>query len=411
MKYKKRLLTQKIRQMIEHFPVLIVTGARQVGKSTLLKKVFPEWKMIVFDSVIDVGNVRLDPDLFLDNHPSPVILDEIQYAPELVSSIKRRVDSNRKNGMYILTGSQQWSVMRSISEPLAGRAVVIELSSFSLSEINEVINPSNWLFDYLDAPCKFVEQSHDTIPMIRTINEQLWRGFLPDADSHKLEWISDFHRSYFQTYVERDVRLMGDVNDWQQFGRFVQLVAVLTGQEINASHFGRDIGITPQTAKRWLAILTATFQWFNLPSFHGNAVKRISRKSKGYFLDTGLICNLQRISSPEALSGHPLTGSLFETAIVGEILKLMNSTNSPANMYHWRSHGGAEVDILLERDGIFYPIEVKLRSNPSRRDTRGIKQFRETYDKFKVAPGLVICPVKSIQRLSETDYCLPWNCR
>ena len=411
MKYKNRILSTKIAQLARHFPVVVVTGARQVGKSTLLRHTFPDLKSIVFDPVLDINNARQEPEIFLDNHPSPVILDEIQYAPELVGSIKRRVDRQREPGMYILTGSQQWSVMKSISDSLAGRVVIVDLHGFSLSEINETIPKTNWLERYLADSKGFISEHHDAFPLNRTVNEQIWRGFLPDSDSYPLEYIPDYLGSYFQTYIERDIRSSGDVNDWQQFGRFVQLAAALTGQEINTSQLGRDIGVTPQTAKRWLATLSSTFQWYQVPPYHGNVVKRISKKHKGYLLDTGLACYLQRISSPDTLSGHPLTGSLFESAVVGELLKLMAVIPFPARMYHWRSHGGAEVDIILERDGILFPLEIKHTSQPARKHTTGINQFRETYPAEKIAPGLVICTVNSSRQLSETDYAIPWNTR
>ncbi len=245
--------------------------------------------------------------------------------------------------------------------------------------------------------------------MNRTVIQQLWRGFLPQADSLDQNSIPEFYRSYLRTYIERDVRLIADVADWQEFGRFVQLTAALTAQEINHSQLGRELGVTPQTAQRWLATLRATFQWFETPAYHGNTIKRLSGKPKGYLADTGLACNLQMISSPATLSGHPLTGALFETAVAAEIRKLASTLTTPPNMYHWRSHSGAEVDILLERDGVFYPLEVKMTSRTTRQDTRGISAFRAVYGHLKIAPGLVIAPVECLEQISEMDYCLPWN--
>ncbi len=395
--------------MVGRFPVVVVSGARQVGKSTLLKHVLPEWDMVVFDPATDVGNARRDPDLFLDNHPTPVVLDEIQYAPELVAAIKRRVDRNRQAGMYVLTGSQQWSVLKSVSESLAGRAVFLDLEGFGLSEIAEGGCDEHWLKRYLDAPDAFVASPPERLPSPRPVYEQLWRGFLPEADSLEADWIGEFYRAYLRTYIERDVRLISDVSDWQQFGRFVQLVAALTAQEVNYSQLGREISVTPQTAQRWLATLRATFQWFEVPAYHGNTIKRISGKSKGYIADTGLACSLQMISTPQTLSGHPMTGALFESAVIAEVRKLSATLATPPNLYHWRSHGGGEVDLLLERDGRIYPIEVKLNSHPSRKDARGITALRDTYPKQNIAPGLVIAPTGQFIRLSKTEYALPWD--
>jgi hypothetical protein len=199
------------------------------------------------------------------------------------------------------------------------------------------------------------------------------------------------------------------VDDWQQFGRFVQLVSVLSAQEINLSQLGRDIGVTPQTSKRWLDVLKATFQWHEVPAHHGNTVKRISGKPKGYFSDTGFACHLNRLSSPRALEGHPLTGALFETAVVAEIRKLMTPLSRKAHLYHWRAHSGSEVDILLERDGVLYPIEVKLNSRPSRKHAAGIRSLRACYPRQSIAPGLVVAPVDAVEQLTDQDYAIPWD--
>jgi hypothetical protein len=407
--YKERLITKRLKGLVSTFPVVVVTGARQTGKSTLLTHIFPDIESIVFDSAVDLTGARRDADMFLDNHPAPVILDEIQYAPEVVSAIKRRVDKNRKPGLYLLTGSQQWSVMKSISESLAGRAVFIQMESFSLSEINQQSPEQNWLERWLSFPVADFTDTFKRLPISRTMYEQLWRGWMPETDSLDLKYIPDFYRSYIQTYIERDARLQTEVSDWQQFGKFVQIVSAMTAQEINYSQFGREIGINYQTAKRWLAVLKSTFQWFESPAYSGNAIKKISGKSKGYITDTGLACALNLISSHKALGGHPMLGALFETAVVAEIRKLSGCISTPPQLYHWRCHSDSELDILLERDGVFYPIEIKAKSNPIKSDTKGISAFRKMYPKLKIAAGLVICPCEKFAKISENDYALPWD--
>jgi predicted AAA+ superfamily ATPase len=409
MKYKRRTLAGRLKQLLEQFAVVIISGARQVGKSTLVNRELPGWSAVVFDPVTDVGGARADADLFLQNNEPPLVLDEIQFAPELVPAIKRRVDREDRSGLYVLTGSQQWAVLKSAGESLAGRAAFLDLEGFSLREIAESVGDESWLERYLLDPQAMVADPSKRLVLRRGLYERLWRGFMPKADSLAEQLVSDFYRGYLRTYIERDVRLLADVADWQQFGRFVRLAAALTAQEINHSQLGREVGVTPQTARRWLAMLSATFQWFEVPGYHGSTVKRISSKPKGFFADTGLACNLQMISSHRALGGHPLTGALFETAVTAEIRKLAASMSTPPTIYHWRSHGGAEVDLLLERDGVFFPIEVKLGSNPGKSDTRGITALRRTYPKMKVAPGLVICPCEQVERLSAGDYALPWD--
>lgn len=407
--YKERLSGSRLTTLTRHFPVVVVSGARQVGKSTLLTHLFPDWGMVTFDPVIDIGNARSDPELFLRNNPHPLILDEIQYCPEVVSTIKRLVDQNKRPGMFILTGSQQWAVMKSISESLAGRAVFLDLEGFALSEIAESIREPNWLARYLASPEEFLSAPPSRLPLKRTIYEQLWRGFLPEMDVLPQEVGADFFSAYVRTYIERDVRMLLEAGDWQQFGRFAQLSAALTAQEVNYSQLGRDIGITPQTSKRWLATLAATFQWFEVPAYHGNTIKRISSKPKGYFGDTGLACHLNRISSASALGGHPMVGALYETAVVAEIRKLLAPLSEKVGLYHWRAHSGSEVDLILEHNGVLHPMEIKLKSRPSRKDTRGLRALRETYPECNIAPGLVIAPTEQLAQLSETDYAFPWD--
>jgi predicted AAA+ superfamily ATPase len=409
MKYKSRLISRKLQGLVEHFSVVVISGARQVGKSTLLKHQFPDWNWVTFDPIIDIGNARADPELFLQNNPCPLILDEIQYCPELVPTIKRLVDEGKRPGMYIMTGSQQWSVMKSMSESLAGRAVFIDLEGFSLSEIAESIPQKSWLERYLDDPETFVHDKQSIPEQSRTLYEQLWRGTLPEMDTLPEEFSGDYFSGYLRTYVERDVRLMLEAADWQQFGRFMQLAAALSAQEVNHSQFGRDIGVTPQTANRWLSVLKATFQWLEIPAWHGNTIKRISSKPKGYLSDTGLACHLSQITSPKALGGHPMTGALFESFVISEIQKVMITLTQKASLYHWRLHSGSEVDLILERDNTLYPIEIKLTSRPSKKDARGIAAFRSNYQNCSIAHGLVIAPVDKIEQLSEGIFALPWN--
>lgn len=411
MTYKQRRLATKLMTLTEHFPVVVVSGGRQVGKSTLIERQFPEWERVVFDPVLDIGNAREDPELFLSNHPTPLVLDEIQYCPELVPTVKRIVDSEKRPGMYILTGSQQWSVLQSAAESLAGRAVFIDLEGFSLAEIAGEVGEGNWLETYLDAPEEFLASKPERLPLQRTLNELLWRGWLPEADALPEQVLPDFHAAYLRTYIERDVRLILDAGDWQQFGRFVQLAAALTAQEINHSQLGREIGVTPQTAKRWLSVLKASFQWHELPAWHGNMLKRISLKAKGYFADTGLACHLQSIASARTLSGHPMAGALFESAVMAQIRKQIAPISTRPNLYHWRLHSGSEVDLILERDGRLYPIEIKLNSRPKPKDARGLRTFRELHAGKLVAPGLIIAPVEEVQQVTRDEYTVPWDLR
>jgi len=411
--YHERHISSRLQRLMSAFPAVVVSGARQVGKSTLVRALFGgSGGYVVFDPFVDVENARRDPDLFLDSHPErPLLLDEIQCAPEIVGALKRRIDRDRRPGQFVLTGSQQWQVIRSLSESLAGRAVFLDLEGFSVAEARREPDPPGWLGAWLEGedPGTAPESFAGAPGSGRTLYETLWRGSLPEANLLELDLLPAFFEAYLRTYIERDVRTLSDIGDFAAFTRFVQLAAALTAQEINYSHLGREIGLTPQTARRWLALLEGTFQVQRVEAYSNNAVKRVSGKPKGVFADTGLACALQRISTPAALGGHPFLGALFETLVGGEIRKLAALVPTPPRFHHWRSAGGAEVDLLLERDGRFFPVEVKLSSHPSRRDTSGIAAFRRAYPGLPVAPGMVVAPVSRPFRLSESDWAVPWN--
>jgi predicted AAA+ superfamily ATPase len=407
--YRYRNLSVRLKHLFALFPCIIVVGARQVGKSTLLTHLFPEANHILLDPVQDVQNIRRDPDLFLANSKLPVIFDEVQYAPELVPAIKRFIDKNKRPGQFLLTGSQQWGVLNTISESLAGRAIIITLDGFSLAEIANASINKPWLMQWLENPDQFLAQPQQRLTLPYSLYELLWRGTLPEANFLPNDVIADFHASYQRTYIERDIRLLADVSDLAQFGRFVRLAAALVAQEINYSELGRDIGITSQTAKRWLTTLLQTFEWFEVPAYSNNPIKRISGKPKGYFADTGQVCYSQMVSSPEAIAAHPLWGALFENAVVSELKKQANLMSTPPQFYHWRLHSGAEVDLILERDGKIYPIEIKAKSKISTKDAKNIQTFRKLYSHLNIQKGLIIAPTESKYAVTENEWVLPWD--
>lgn len=409
MKYIPRIITERLVKLFNHFPVVVITGARQTGKTTLVRNVFSKADYVVFDPAIDVENAREDPELFLNNHKTPLILDEIQYAPEIVSSIKRRIGSNKNPGQYIITGSQAWGVLNTIVESLAGRAVLLELDGFDIREASSQSKKENWLLRYINNPDNFFISEYEIIHTKYTIFEHIFRGWLPEASALPLNIIRDFHNSYIRTYIERDVRLLADISDYQLFGKFFRLMTALTGQEVNYNQLGRELGLSPQTSKRWIDIFKATFQWYEIPPFYSNSVKRISKKTKGYISDTGLICSSQIISKPGIFPAHPLWGAIFETAVVMDILKKITELSYPPALYHWRSHSGGEVDLIMEIDNNYFPIEIKGKSLVSRKDTTGITAFRKTYPDLNIKPGLVICLSDKLQKISDNDYSLPFT--
>ena len=410
MHYRSRSITDQVRQAALYFPVLVLTGARQVGKSTLLQHLFQSTHdIVVFDPAMDIEQARSEPELFFLNHPGPVVLDEIQYAPELIPVIKRRVDTNKIPGTYILTGSQQWGVLNSISESLAGRALILNLRGYDMLESsNSHTNEQRWLHKFLSHDtCSDIPNRHYQLPFSYT--ESIYRGQLPYAQDIPLNLIPPFMNSYIAAYIERDVRLLSDVSDIQLFGRFFRLCGALSGQEINHSQLGRDIGITPQTAKRWLEMMRATFQWVEIPAYSGNIIKRISGRQKGYITDTGMLCQSLFLSTPKALPSHPAWGHIIETMVCMEILKICSLLPSPPGIFHWRSHSGAEVDIVLELNGTLYPIEVKATALPSKKDTQSIQAFRKTYPHQRIGTGLVIHLGESWGWITEDAIAVPFT--
>jgi predicted AAA+ superfamily ATPase len=409
--YRERRLSEKLQKMVAAFPITVLSGARQVGKTTLLRHLFPKFDYFVFDPAIDLENARKEPDLFLRNHPAPLILDEIQYAPELAASLKRRVDAtDAQAGQYVVTGSQQWQVMRSLAESLAGRAVFLDLEGFALAEAANLTWNPGWLSRWLESPDELVRSTVTTNNAFTgPLWEWLWRGSLPGVQEIPVDLVPEFWMSYQRTYIERDARLAGDVHDWQHFGQFIRLVSALTAQEINYSELGREIGMTPQTARRWLAVLAGTFQWFEIPSFSGNAIKRVSGKPKGHLADTGLVCHLAQLSTPRALGGHPLLGAIFETAMVHEVRKQNACLPGKGSFSHWRSAGGAEVDLILERDGRIIPFEIKMTAHPTRRDASGLLAFRKSYPDRSIAKAAVLCATERPFWITDEVAALPWN--
>ena len=410
MKYRPRYLEKRLRTLAEHFKGVLVVGARQVGKSTLLAHVFPDIKSVTFDPLQDLYGARRDPDLFLDNFPAPLILDEIQFAPELLPALKRRMDRNPAAGQYFLSGSQQIALLRNVTESMAGRIGVLHLGVMTPAEAMGFGGETPWLEAYLENPADLSAFVREVPDRPEGVYRSLWRGLLPGTLDFPDDLIADYYRSYVATYVERDVRLQGEIRDLMEFTRFIGLAGALTAQEINMAQLGREIGVTPKTARHWLDMLVVCYQWREIPAYSGNAVKRISGKRKGYVGDSGLACWLQRISSSEALATSPLLGATFETMVVNALLNSADALAMPPRAWHWRTAGGAEVDLIFERDGKLYPIEIKCKSNLTGHDARGIRAFRDTYGD-KVQPGLLIYAGSEAYRVSDQATALPWQTR
>jgi len=373
----------------------------------LLSHLFPNLKHVTFDPVQDLYGAKADPDLFLKNFASPIILDEIQYAPNLLAALKRKVDQSDVKGQYLLTGSQNISILKTVSESLAGRVAIIKLGSLTPYE-QAGVPDKHWIDTYLLEPDTLLPKIKGVLDK-ENIYNTLWRGGYPGLLEVPDQFVSTFYSSYIQTYVERDVRLIENIQDISLFDRFLGIAAALTAQEINMSQLGREIGVTHVTSGRWLDLIQHSYLWLETLPYSGNAIKRVSSKRKGYMADTGLACYLQRISSSDALARSPLLGSLFESACVEFIINICQNLKTVPKFYHWRTSGGAEVDLILELNGKFYPIEIKLKSNLSRHDTRGIASFRETYPNLQIEKGIVLYGGSEWYMLDDNTIALPWN--
>ncbi len=416
MRYHSRHVEHRISRLSEKLPVLVVTGARQTGKSTLLSHLFGKRaRSFVFDPVTDVGNARRDPELFLRLNQPPLILDEVQHASELLAVIKRMVDERPgEMGQYFLTGSQQLQVLANVQESLAGRAFLVDLFPMSRGELADTVQGGlvdgflgpDPCSDAVTLAARIGEQSPLALPGA-SLYEWLFRGGYPRLLQLETRDIPDWFDSYLRTFVERDVAALRALNEPHDFSRFLRLMAALTAQEVNASQLGREIGITPRTARAWLDTLVASFQVVTVNAYSGNVVKRVSSRPKAYLTDTGFAAYLLAVSSPEMLGSHPALGHLFETYVVTEIIKRSQGLDVRPRFWHWRTSGGAEVDLILERDNRFYPIEVKLTSRPSRRDLRGIKSFQSTYPSLTCGPAVVVHGGTELFLVDEDTVAIP----
>ncbi len=401
MQYYKRVLEKRILEISKQFPVLLLTGPRQVGKTTLLHHLCGEER--AYASLDDLSLrelAREDPVLFLKQFKPPVLIDEIQYAPELFSYIKINVDKEQKNGLYWLTGSQQYQMMQGISETLAGRVAILKLLGFSQREKKRNITGAQ---PFLPSEN---HKSQNPINMdIDSFYETVWRGSFPKLITDPNVEVPVFYNSFLQTYLQRDVRDLTQVGDIEQFTRFVRACAARTGQMLNYSELARDVDISVMTAKNWLSILIASFQVILLPSYHTNITKRLIKTPKLYFLDTGLCAFLTGWSSPRTLRNGAMNGAFVETYVVTEILKSWWFQALEIPMYYYRDKDGVEIDLLIDKDNILYPIEIKSAASIKRIWAKGFQALDRL--NLQRGPGAVLCLADKAQFIEDKVTAIP----
>ncbi len=457
--YNQRTIQNYIMQASEQFSAVIVTGARQVGKTTILKNLSEESRTYVtLDDPAMAELAREEPALFLQRFPPPVLIDEVQYAPELLHHIKIWIDREpARKGAFWLTGSQQFHLMQEVSESLAGRIAVVRLLGLSQFEIcsiadrheaflpvkevietrkeaigfaneiasqvgamaasssaevamlaaNVLSNPTA-VSEMLEVSTRAASYNSVQSVILKSIYERIWTGSYPalalqkNVDSSMRDL---FYGSYVQTYLERDVRNLANVDDERTFFKFLRAAAARTGQRINLSNIANDTGVSVDTVKRWLSILESSGIIYILEPYNNSMSKRLSKTPKLYFLDTGLCAYLTEWTTPETLEAGAMSGAILETFVITEILKSYVHNGRRAYFYYYYDKDMKEIDLLIVQDGNIYPIEVKKTASPTKQDC---KQFAtlERFDKI-VADGAVICLCETYLPIRENVTAIP----
>lgn len=404
--YLRRSLEACVQRASAEFPVLWITGARQTGKTTLLRHLAGRARTYVsLDDPALRQLARSDPRLFLQRHPPPVLIDEIQYAPELLPLVKIAVDAGAGQGAFWLTGSQQFHAMQGITETLAGRVAVLRLPGLSW---RETWRTGVFVPPFLPTSARVAERGiADPAFDLESLGEAVWNGGYPRLNVEPKADPGLFFASYLQTYLHRDVRDLLRVGDLSSFDRFLRACAARTGQLLNLAALARDVDVSVPTAKSWLSVLEASGVVYLLRPYHTNRTSRLVKAPKLYMLDTGLACHLTGWTSPTTAMAGAAAGALAETWVVGEILKSWWATGVEPPMYHYRSKDGVEIDLVFDVDGALLPVEIK-RSATVRREWA---QPLATLDRVGLprGEGAVLCLAPDEVPIDEQTTALPFG--
>jgi len=382
MRYISRNIETILRDRLASFPSVVVSGPRQSGKSTLLTHTLPDYAYLTLDDPITRERALSDPRFFLDTAGEKVIIDEIQRAPQLLSYVKMNIDLRRDlRGIYVFTGSQQFNLIRDLSDSLAGRIALLDLLPFSVSERNKALGSRTSLQDFIHAALR---GSYPELVVSPALDPSAWYG------------------SYIQTYLERDVRSLYNIGNLRDFQRFIQLLAARCAQVLNLSTFSRDLGVSVPTVKSWLSVLEAGRIIYLLPPYHSNLGKRITKAPKLYFLDIGLVCYLTGIKDEDHLLKGPLSGALFENFCVQETVKMFFHQGRRPNLYFLRTQNQLEVDLLVEEAfQTLIPVEFKMTKTPHPSMGAAIGRFRKLFSGWNIKPGMIVSLVDQSVPLSD----------
>ena len=403
MRYIARNLEKVVLEVTKEYPVVLVTGPRQVGKTTMLQKLMEgtDRNYVSLDVLNERNLAKTDPEMFLQLHKPPILIDEVQYAPELFVYIKIHVDKYHNAGDFWLTGSQVFKLMSGIQESLAGRVAVLSLTSLSQAEIcGGEMQPFTLDIEKL-SPRRKERTAADT----GVIFDWIFRGSMPAIVSEKNSNSQIFYSSYLTTYIERDVREVSDAIDSLTFLHFITAVAARCGQILNIAEIARDADINQKQAKNWLGVLETLGLIFYLHPYSNNMLKRLVKTPKLYFYDTGLVCYLTKWSSAETLQSGAMNGAILENYVVAEIRKTYVNCGKDPYMYYYRDKDAREIDIILEHDGVLNPIEIKKSANPG---SELIKVFK-LLDKSsaKRSKGAVVCMKPELSAIDRENYIIP----
>lgn len=402
--YAPRTLEPAITKASTQFPVILLTGARQVGKTTLLRQLSQEARTyITLDDPLVLSLAKTDPALFMQRFSPPVLIDEIQYATELLPYIKIAVDRAGQPGLFWLTGSQQFHLMQGVSESLVGRVAVLHLLGLSRREL---AGQGREAAPFLPTPDEIARRSAQSSRLsLQDLYRRIWRGALPAIALNDSVDRDLFYGSYVQTYLQRDVRDLARVGDELAFLRFLRASAARTGHLLNLADLARDADVAPNTAKAWLSILQTAEIAYLLEPYHSNLSQRLVRAPKLYFLDTGLASYLTEWASPQTLEAGAMSGSILESWMVGELLKSYWHNGRRPPFYFYRDKDHREIDLVIVQDGVAYPLEIKKTASPSREDARHFSALERLG--LSVGPGGVVCLAEQWLPLSASAHSIP----